>query len=572
MKIATRLMLSYLVIILMTTLGMVFLADKVLDRLMSENLETASKAVSALAKADNDLSETILTRFGEKLVEVQGHQAAALLSLELSKRNPQDYGELRKDKELRKIAAQNIYTPEGENIAGHIDVFDNKGVAVWHLNSSVEGRNYSEWKDEFPDMWELVQRSFTEDRVQGYYTFIDRNQKAAKKFMALMHVQGTPFVVSAVVEIDKYFLPVQEKIRDADNKAEQQARASIVKSTGSTLDHAKFLSLGGSLILLALAGFFGFWFTGSISRPIMGLRDAVKKIGEGDFQVQVSERGPEEVKQLAQSFNLLGRQLTQYVNRLAEETAAKQRMESELSIAAEIQRSLLPTSFSPPEGGDRLEIYAVMEPARNVGGDFYDFFSIDEENMCFAIGDVCGKGVPAAILMAVTKSLLETAAGENSNPGHVLARVNRRLSQNNESCVFVTIFCCVLNFKEGKFIYANGGHDSPLVIGQQESIAFLDHPGGPALGLFQDAVFPTQEFIMEPGDTLLAFTDGVTEAFDRTGRFFAKENLIKQARRLTDRSVRDVVKDLFKEVVSFSDGMSQADDITILAFRLNKKV
>ena len=227
MKIATRLMLSYLVIILMTTLGMVLLADKVLDRLMSENLETASEAVSALAKADNDLSETILTRFGEKLVEAQGHQAAALLSLELSKRDLQDYGELRKDKELRKIAAQNIYTPEGENIAGHIDVFDNKGVAVWHLNSSVEGRNYSEWKDEFPDMWELVQRSFTEDRVQGYYTFIDRNQKAAKKFMALMHVQGTPFVVSAVVEIDKYFLPVP---------GEDQGRRQKSRATGPSID------------------------------------------------------------------------------------------------------------------------------------------------------------------------------------------------------------------------------------------------------------------------------------------------------------------------------------------------
>lgn len=570
MKIRTRLMLSYLAIILLTTVGMVFLANKMVDRLTSENLDTASEAVSALAKADNDLSERILTKFGEKLVETKGHEAAALLSLEFSKRDLQDYDVLRKDEELRKIAAQNIFTPEGDGIAGHIDVFDTKGVAVWHLNSSVEGRNYAQWKDEFPAMWNLVQRSFTEDKVQGYYTFITRDNKVVKKFMALSHVPGTPFIVSAVVEIDKYFLPVQEQIRNADKKAVQKARASIAQSTSSTLEQARLLSLGGSLVLLGCTVFFGFWFTRSMSRPIMGLRDGVKQIGAGDFEAQVPERGPEEVKQLAQTFNNLGRQLAQYVHRLAEAAAARQRMESELSIAAEIQKSLLPTNFSPLPGHEDVDIYALMQPAQNVGGDFYDFFFIDEENLCFAIGDVCGKGVPAAILMAVTKSLLETGSGESSDPGQLLKQVNRRLFVNNENCVFVTIFCGVLNLKDGQLIYANGGHDSPMLVRGQESVEFLAPPAGPALGLFEDAVFPTQQVTLKPGETLFAFTDGVTEAVDKEGHFFSKQHLAKLVSQQADSPVRHLVEHLFKEVEAFSQGMDQADDITIMALRLGK--
>lgn len=565
-------MLSYLAIVMVTTVGMVLLADRMVDRLTFENLKAASEAMTAMSEANYDLSEKILTKSGEKLVEAKGHEAAALLSLELSKMDIRNYDELRKNDELRKIATQNIYSPDGNDVAGHIDVFDNKGEAIWHLNSSVEGKNYADWKAEFPDMWNLVERSFTQDKVHGYYTFINRKNKVAKKFMALVHVRGTPFIVSAVVEIDKYFSPIHEKMEIAHQKALKQAGASIEHSIRSTLGQAKLVSLVGGLILLTISGFFGYWFTGTISRPIMTLRDGVDKIGGGDFQVQVPERGPKEVKQLAHAFNLLGQQLTEYVNRLAETTAAKQKMESELSIAAEIQRSLLPTSFSPDKGHEELEIYASMKPARHVGGDFYDFFYIDEDNLCFAIGDVCGKGVPAAILMAVTKSLLEAATAESQNPGYYLDRVNRRLSHNNDSNVFVTIFCGVLNLKDRQLIYANGGHDPPLIIRKQSVVEFLGPPGGPALGLFPDADFPTARLILESDDTLFAFTDGVTEAVDKAGNFFAKENLIKAVRGQTETPVKDIVENLLEQITSFSQGMDQADDITMVALRLTKTV
>jgi serine phosphatase RsbU (regulator of sigma subunit) len=570
-KIGTRLMLSYLALVLLTTAGMELLADRLVHRLTLENLLAASEAMTAMSEANYDLSEKILTKAGEKLVETKGDEAAALLSLELSKMDIHDYGKLRKDSQLRKIATQNIYSPDGRDIAGHTDVFDNKGEAVWHLNSSVEGKNYAAWKAEFPDMWNLVERSFTQDKVQGYYTFINRKNRSAKKFMALVHVPGTPFIVSAVVEIDKYFLPVREEMENAHQKALKQAEASIEHSIRSALGQAKIVSLVGSLILLTSAGFFGFWFTGTISRPIMTLRDGVEKIGEGDFQAQVPERGPKEVKQLAHAFNLLGQQLTHYVNRLAETTAAKQKMESELSIAAEIQRSLLPTCFTPDTAHEELEIYASMKPARRVGGDFYDFFYLDEENLCFAIGDVCGKGVPAAILMAVTKSLLEAATAESQNPGYYLDRVNRRLSVNNDTNVFVTIFCGVLNLKDRQLIYANGGHDPPLVIRRQKAMEFLGPPGGPALGLFSDADFPTAQLILESDDTFFAFTDGVTEAVNKEGSFFAKENLINAIRGQTDSSVKDIVQGLFKEIASFSEGADQADDITMIALRLRNR-
>ncbi len=419
-------------------------------------------------------------------------------------------------------------------------------------------------------MWELVKRSFTEPEVQGYYTFLTRGNINKRKYMALTHVHGTPFVAAAVVEIDKFFLPTHNRIKGAQEAALQKAQRSIARSSESAALRVDLIGLAGSFAVLLMAGGIGLWLARSISIPVMRLRDGVGQVAGGDFAVQVAETGPEEVRQLAQSFNVLGRQLTEYVDDLARASAAKQKMESELSIAAEIQRSLLPAGFSPFPDSDLLEIYAVMQPARHVGGDFYDFFAVDEHRLCFAIGDVCGKGIPASLLMAVTKSLLATAAGEGHEPDRVLQRVNRQLSVNNENCVFVTIFCGILDLNTGDLVYANAGHDPPVLMRDGNRCEFLGRPTGPVLGLFPDAVFPTQRLRLVPGDTLFTFTDGVTEAMDKQGEFFSKERLCSQLGVCAEETVRGLIHYVLDQVLAFSLGTSQADDITMLAVRLVK--
>ncbi len=568
MRIGVRLILSYFCIIVLTGIGMFFLADWIVKDLTSNNVLFTENALENLAEENLRLSERELTSLGERIVRLKSVEVAARLSWELGSRDIGNYALLRKDPMLRKIAIQNIRTSEG--VVGHTDVYDTNGVAVWHPNVAVQGKNYREWKNEFPEMWKLVQKSFTEPEVQGYYTFLTRQNIPRRKYMALTHVHGTPFVAAAVVEIDKFFLPTHNRIKVAQQAAVHKAEQSIARSSESAALRVDLIGLCGSVVVLLLAGGIGLWLARSISIPVTRLRDGVKQVAAGDFAAHVAETGPEEVKQLAQSFNLLGRQLVEYVDNLARASAAKQKMESELSIAAEIQRSLLPAGFSPFPDSDLLEIYAVMQPARHVGGDFYDFFAVDAHRLCFAIGDVCGKGIPASILMAVTKSLLATAAGEGHEPDMVLQRVNRQLSVNNESCVFVTLFCGILDLNTGDLVYANAGHDPPVLMREGNRCEFLGPPTGPVLGLIPDAVFPTRKLTLLPGETLFTFTDGVTEAMDKQGEFFSKERLCSQLGLCPEETVQGLIQYELEKVLAFSLGTPQADDITMLAVRLVK--
>jgi serine phosphatase RsbU (regulator of sigma subunit) len=568
-KIRTHLLLSYLGLILLIIAGMTFLSSYIMTALTARNAAEAEEAVKHLASANYKLSEQTLTDLGERFVRTKSREVAALLSLQLRGRDLKNYDQLRHDPELRFIATGNILA--AETIAGHVDVLDDTGTAVWHPNRSVEGKNYVEWKVEFPEMWRLVERSFRENEVHGYYTFINRDQQPAKKYMALTRVQGTPFIVAAVVEISHFFVPVHEKMWSANELSQAKARKAIETATGSTLEQGKWLGGIGAAIVLILGGFFGFWFAGSISKPIMRLKDGVGQIGQGNFSVEVPERGAREVKELAQSFNHLGKQLTEYIENLTRATADRQRLESELAIAAEIQQSLVPTAFLPSADHEELEIFAVMHPAREVGGDFYDFFFVDDEHIYFAIGDVCGKGMPAALLMAVTKSLIETSAGQTLDPGQVLRLVNGRLAQNNEKCVFVTVFCGILNVSTGELVYANGGHDLPIVVEHCGSTRFLPGTDGPALGLFEDESFRIERLIMAPGDKLFSFTDGVTEAMDSGENLFSKDRLFGAVSGLAGSTVRDLVHGILQEVTLFSAGTTQSDDITIMALQLLRR-
>ena len=201
MRIRTRLSLSYLIVIVLTGAAMMVLADAMVKGLAEKNLKSADSAVRNVTEKSYRLSKRILTSYGEQTVELKAEEVAASLALALQGKNLVDYPALRTDRKLRKMATQDVYSSEG--VAGYVDVLDNKGVSVWHPNKSVEGRNFSEWADKYPEMWRLVQRSFHEKLVKGYYTFIDRNNHTRQKYMVLVQIFGTPFIVVTVVNIDR---------------------------------------------------------------------------------------------------------------------------------------------------------------------------------------------------------------------------------------------------------------------------------------------------------------------------------------------------------------------------------
>ncbi|MCI0526022.1 MAG: PP2C family protein-serine/threonine phosphatase [Nitrospira sp.] len=260
------------------------------------------------------------------------------------------------------------------------------------------------------------------------------------------------------------------------------------------------------------------------------------------------------------------RQLKESIKDLKETTAAKERIESELNIAHDIQMSMVPKVFPPFPNRRELDIYATIVPAREVGGDFYDFFFIDEDLLCLAIGDVSGKGVPAALSMAVTKTLFKASAGRASSPDGILFRLNQEVCRDNDLCTFVTVFCAVLDIRTGRLLYSNGGHNLPYLL-YPNGVRPLEKTGGMALGVTEEARYQAGGIVLKPGSGLFLYTDGVTEAVDGAGTLFSEHRLEDFLKRVNGFSPREIIQGAVAEVRSFSAGVPQADDITLLAFR-----
>ena len=329
------------------------------------------------------------------------------------------------------------------------------------------------------------------------------------------------------------------------------------------------VAAGGLILLLMVSGLVSRF----IARPLRSMAAATEKVAHGDLNIDLSDLHREdEVGQLARSFTSMTQDLKKYIKDLTESTAARQQIESELSIAARIQRSMLPSVFPAFPNRDEFDLYAVMHPAKEVGGDFYDFFFLDDDHLCVVIGDVSGKGVPAALFMSVTKYLIEAAVGMGEPLDKALQRVNRHLSDNNKECMFVTIFMGILNVKTGEFFSVNGGHNSPLVWDDNSEPHFLKPPSGPVVGIMDEAVFIMDRQIFTPGTVLLAYTDGVTEAFSASEEAFSDERLLEVVAPVCQKSVKEITEVLLADIDSFCVGALQSDDITILALRFGSGV
>ena len=242
-------------------------------------------------------------------------------------------------------------------------------------------------------------------------------------------------------------------------------------------------------------------------------------------------------------------------------------IQNELSVASRIQQSILPREFPPFPSRNDFEIYAEMMPAREVGGDFYDFFLIDRERLGIVIGDVSGKGVPAAILMAVSRTLLKATALQGISAGECLHYVNVVLTKQSDPAMFVTIFYGILHTNTGELEYSIGGHNPPYLFSPSGSITALKEPSGVIVGAFEHTAYQTGRIKLNPGDGIFLYTDGVTEAQDVDANEFSEARLEDFLQRSVNTPVAEIVRDVIGEIRTFSAGAPQADDITTLALR-----
>jgi phosphoserine phosphatase RsbU/P len=251
------------------------------------------------------------------------------------------------------------------------------------------------------------------------------------------------------------------------------------------------------------------------------------------------------------------------------------RIEHELDSAREIQLGMVPGRFPAPTPETPVEIFAALQPARQIGGDLYDFFYLDAHTLCLVIADVSDKGAPAALFMAHTKTLirvvatlLRTADGRRPGPAEVIAMVNAELCADNKSGMFVTAFFAILDIRAGVLSFCNAGHNTPYLIKGRGDVAALDGVHGRALGVRSASVYTNGSSTLSPGDCLFLFTDGITEAVDNVGRFFEDERLQSSLKAMAGGHAENIVEAVVGSVHVFAGATPQADDIAAMAIRL----
>jgi len=251
---------------------------------------------------------------------------------------------------------------------------------------------------------------------------------------------------------------------------------------------------------------------------------------------------------------------------LLETTAEKEKLESELRVARSLQMAMVPAGRAVGENGE-YEIAATVKPAKAVGGDLYDYFLLDDGRLCFFVGDVSDKGVPAALFMVKTSTLMRTESVRQTSAVEILTRVNRDLCRDNDECMFVTLALCILDTATGAVSLASAGHEFPLVISPNRSTEFILVSGGPAMGLDLSAEFVSQEIHLAPGDDIVLYTDGITEAFDSNGKAFGELRLLETGSANKKKDAAGITHAILDDVAEFVGAAPQSDDITVFTLR-----
>ncbi len=332
------------------------------------------------------------------------------------------------------------------------------------------------------------------------------------------------------------------------------------------------MSAGATLIILAVS----LILAAKLVHPLLVLSQKARALPEMDFTAAGADAlfaaglptdRADEVGGLARSFSMMGRALARNIRDLMETTAVKERMQGELDAARDIQMGILP----PPQTAEAItgiDLAVMLESAKEVGGDLYDFFPAPDGRICVVIGDVSGKGVPAALFMSMTVTLVRYAMTGGLDPAAAMDRVNETLSANNPGSMFVTLFIGLFDPGTGELEYANGGHCHPL-IRAEDSIRAVKEMSGPLVGVMRGTAFALRRTRLEAGETCLLFTDGVTEAMNRNKDLFGGERLSALFREYGSNpgsGPDGLLAAIRKAVDAFSEGEPQADDITMLSF------
>ena len=389
--------------------------------------------------------------------------------------------------------------------------------------------------------------------------FIHNVLDGVESYMAFATLQETGWKICITTEVGEIIEPADRTKADIDEDT-RVAQDTIQNTLSSAISRyvLLFAAIGLAVIVLAFA------ISGSISRPILRLVSFTREVGGGNLEAKAPVLTNDEVGELARSFNAMTDDLQEHIRQLTSVTADKERIETELNVATQIQKSMLPSIFPAFEDRSEFRVYATMDPAKEVGGDFYDFFMVDDRHLAIVMADVSGKGVPAALFMVIGKTLIK----DHTVPGvcltDVFHEVNNTLCESNSEGLFITAFEGVLDLVTGEFTYVNAGHEHPFIYRPGEGFTEQKIRAGFVLAGMEDMNFRGGSFQLRPGDKLFQYTDGVTEATDGENRLYGMERLTAVLNSHGEEDAYHILPAVKDDIDAFVGEAPQFDDITML--------
>jgi sigma-B regulation protein RsbU (phosphoserine phosphatase) len=339
--------------------------------------------------------------------------------------------------------------------------------------------------------------------------------------------------------------------------------AEVMADVYAELNLRAGLLLAGLAAIVALILLVAAW----ITRPITRLAAAAQELARGNLEVRLpAMQSRDEIGEFAATFNKMVHDLQGTIDQRLCETAAREALERELQVARQIQTSLMPMTRPPFPDRTEFTLEAFTEPAKIMAGDFFDFWFVDRDVLALVVADVSGKGVPAAMFMAVARTILRSFSSPTQTPAQVLTIADRIMAAENDEQMFVTVFHAHYHVKTGELMFANGGHNPPYLVRKDGVVTSTGSSTGPIVGVWGDAEFEDRRIRLDPGSTLIAFTDGVTEAQNAQGELFGEARLEQLLSAIHGEPVDEIRRRILDEVNEYRESKDQ-DDVTFLALR-----
>ncbi|MBR3017605.1 MAG: SpoIIE family protein phosphatase [Clostridia bacterium] len=321
----------------------------------------------------------------------------------------------------------------------------------------------------------------------------------------------------------------------------------------------------GTLAVFCVA--YWFFMRRNFIGPLMRIRKNVTEFAQNETETTTSLEGirtKDEIQDLARSIHTMEDDIVKYIANIRTITAEKERIGAELNVATQIQADMLPRIFPPFPDRHEFDLYATMDPAKEVGGDFYDFFLVDDDHVALVMADVSGKGVPAALFMVIAKTLIKNRAQMGDSPAEILKNVNEQLCEGNEAELFVTVWLAVIEISTGRGLAANAGHEHPVLRRAGGRYELVEYRHSPAVATMEGIRFREHSIELHPGDSLFVYTDGVPEASNAANELFGSERMLAALNRNPNANPSELLRTVRRDIDAFVGEAPQFDDITML--------